>query len=995
MEHRPKRISRESNQNVAKQIVQSAKWYEPVVPEDDDKTKKDKRYTRKLQEGGIKQVLDGIASAHGTARDSNEFLFKASFCADHVSSDLRVHFARQLIRAGEASLVKYLFRVNYFSSQPVEESLASELIKAGREDIVVEYFSFFEHLHKLTPYVAEKLIQSHGFEFFIDRIDSFENLNVDIAQRIFEIPSQHMVPWAVGESIVNNLKHFSKSAHARIAHLMVQKHLEDLVLQKAELFSELSPDIFEDIAIKMIQDDNLAAAVRSFDAFQRCGLSSAMIRADEAASAKLSKDNLIKYVTILGNVGMKIFLPNSLENIRELIFTQLPTNLDLADYFIENLASYYKEPWVAEFVGKAIEHYSVAEKFAITTIHAKSGMTDTPWINEAWVADLFKKAEDVESAHNNLHEGNNSEHGGQGFRESDPYENHEWRLGPKQLQLSTQIAKYLDGNLEALNALDAELGKAGLNKDQIETIHLAFAEAADKLIGGYKSFRENFNNNPSISEEDKKVLRDPQSMHMTRLLDTVRGLVARYLALKSEGDLVRYIIHEGEENIGSVIEEGFNRYMRVYEVDVPLYNKLYEEFDSLRETGRYPLEVYLGRDGIYAWIGRRAQDVARRRKMGLEGRRKLKDAGEIIEINPQYTVYPRYFRDNLNYETKRKFLEQEGISLDADPMFYDTGYTGTIPEQIMQIMGFEPDEIEERIRLLSAPSTHRRVKGISENARSEIIEHIEHNAKSEQSAEGLVVDEKTGKIRHIAMPTTPEEQFYFSMISQGISRHYWLQEKLHHEPSGNVNLDSEHYAIRIRQEYATLLPQGFLSDPRAFFAEQGELLKGSRGEGPYPDEEITLFKIADGTEIVAKRVELLKAKEARKEFTILIAAKKAGLPTAEPVGFLSGKEEKDGSYLLMKKLEGRSGRKFEKELKSSGKYSAEQITTIMQTVADKNKEMAELFRDTLKIDKRWRIKDTIIEFNEETGEVGSVIPIDWERAIDYNPNSPKAIDEIV
>lgn len=412
----------------------------------------------------------------------------------------------------------------------------------------------------------------------------------------------------------------------------------------------------------------------------------------------------------------------------------------------------------------------------------------------------------------------------------------------------------------------------------------------------------------------------------------------------------------------------------------------------MRETGRYPLEVYLGRDGIYAYIGRRSEDVARRRKMGLEGRKQQREAGEILEINPQYTVYPRYFRDRLNYETKRQFLEQEGISPDADPLFYDTGYTGTIPEQIMRVMGFDEEDIEQRIRLLSAPSAHRRVKGIPENARNKIVEYIEHNAKTEDTAEGLTIDEETGKIRHIAQPTTPEEQFYFMMVKQAIERHYWLQEQLHHEPSGNVNLDSEHFTIRIRQDYAKLLPQDFLDDPKSFFTKQGELLKGSKGEGEYPDEEIILFKLADGTEVVAKRVELRKAKEARKEFTILIAAKKAGLPTAEPVGFLSGKEDNDGSYLLMKKVEGRSGRHFEKELRESGKYSEDQIQTIVQAVAEKNKEMAELFRETLMIDKRWRTKDTIIEFNEETGEVGAVIPIDWERAESFDPDNPKKID---
>lgn len=310
-------------------------------------------------------------------------------------------------------------------------------------------------------------------------------------------------------------------------------------------------------------------------------------------------------------------------------------------------------------------------------------------------------------------------------------------------------------------------------------------------------------------------------------------------------------------------------------------------------------------------------------------------------------------------------------------------------------MDFSQEDIEKRIRLLSAPSVHRRVKGIPENARSEIIEYIEHNAKTEETAEGLIIDEKTGKIRHIAKPTNPEEQFYFMMIKQAVARHYWLQEQLHHEPSGNVNLDSEHYTIRIRQEYVKLLPPDFMQNPKEFLAQHGEVLKGSKGEGKYPDEEVVLFKMTDGTEIVAKKIELRKAKEARKEFSILISAKKAGLPTAEPVGFLSGKEDVDGNYLLMKKIEGISGRNFDKYLRDTGKFTEEKIKTILQQVTEKNKEMAELFRTTLKIDKRWRIKDTIIELNEETGEVENIIPIDWERAQNFNPTTPKEIDEIV
>ncbi len=706
---------------------------------------------------------------------------------------------------------------------------------------------------------------------------------------------------------------------------------------------------------------------------------------DDETNFEDSKNNLIKFVKYLNDEEFIQRFPKTAAKAREAILSNLNSDLDLADYFLENLDNYYKEPWAIEGLNSAISHFSVAKKL-ISAVE-KGEMV---WTKESYIAEILENAKSSIQQHQEQF-GDEESYGreDEGFSESDPYENHPWLFTGQQIKISSALSELLSGKID-----EARLQELGINNAEVAPL---LAEVNEKINTAYQNFLEQVRSNPNIKEEDKQSLLNPESssVRMTPLLDNVRAFVARYFVQSVEGDVTRLSeIGNLTNDLDRIIAEGFKRYIKIHEVDVPLYDKLYEEFDNLRETGRYPLEVFLGRDGIYAWIGRRAQDVARRRKMGLEGRKKLKEMGEVIEIHPQYTVYPRYFRDNLNYETKRQFLEQEGISPDADPLFYDTGYTGTIPEQIMKVMDFEDEDIEKRIRLLSAPSVHRRVKGISENARSEIIEYIEHNAKLEETAEGLIIDEKTGKIRHIARPTNPEEQFYFMMVKQAVERHYWLQEKLHHEPSGNVNLDSEHYAIRIRQDYAKLLPQEFLHDPKAFFAGYGELMKGSKGEGEYPDEEVTLFKLTDGTEIVAKRIELRKAKEARKEFAILIAAKKAGLPTAEPVGFLSGKEDADGSYLLMKKLEGHSGRKFEKELRESGKYSDEQIKDIMKQVAEKNREMAELFRTTLKIDKRWRIKDAIIEFNEETGEVESVVPIDWERAHNYNPNTPKEIDEI-
>ena len=710
-------------------------------------------------------------------------------------------------------------------------------------------------------------------------------------------------------------------------------------------------------------------------------------------AGEITEHNLIRYFKFLGTETSQLF-PITYEKALEQITSKLTENQDLADYFVENLNSYYQQPWVAENLAKAVQEYSVAQKFVYATQNQQ-----TIWMDEPWVAGTLTKANEIVAAHkaqfpdedwqDQDQDSYGYSHGNEGFSETDPYENHPWRFDSRKIHMATAVSSLMAG---AANTQEAE--NLGINTQEMGPI---LAEINKKIDTAYEKFLGEIRSNKHFKDDDKNALLDPESgeVKMSSLLENVRSFVARYLVQSAEGDASKFSgLGDRSKDIDRILTEGFKRYIKIHEVDVPLYDKLYEEFDNLRETGRYPLEVFLGRDGIYAWLGRRTQDVARRRKLGLEGRKKLKETGEILEIHPQYTVYPRYFRDNINHETKKQFLQQEGISPDADPLFYDTGYTGTIPEQIMRVMDFDNEDIERRIRLLSAPSVHRRVKGIPENARSEIIEYIEHNAKLEETAEGLLVEEKTGKIRHIAKPTSPEEQFYFMMVKQAISRHYWLQEQLHHEPSGNINLDSEHYTIRIRQDYAQLLPKEFMSDPKTFFEQHGELLKSSKGEGEYPDEEVVLFKLTDGTEIVAKRIELRKAKEARKEFAILIGAKKAGLPTADPVGFLSGKDDKDGSYLLMKKLEGRSGRKFEKELKESGKYSEDQIKGIMQTVVEKNKEMAELFRSTLKIDKRWRIKDTIIEFNEETGEVEAVIPIDWERAQNFNPATPKEIDEL-
>lgn len=684
----------------------------------------------------------------------------------------------------------------------------------------------------------------------------------------------------------------------------------------------------------------------------------------------ISVSTLIKYIPHLSNEKALEAFPQTFEKIITLLQEEIPIQEDLADYFLEKLHEFYTKSWAKKLVEKSIEHYSVAKKFVL-----EIEKNNPIWSQEKWVEDFLKKAKK-----NIGHSSENID----GFLEEDPFKGNPIYSTKSSIALTRIMQGKGGGQKEGLN----------LSKNTIQYLQ----EINEVIMKEYNNFLASLESSSCVPEEDKKALmnQEDSNVKMNNLLPNVQNFVGRYLIQLAKGNLnsLNSIIRSEKDSIQYVVADGFNKYLQVYEVDIPLYDKLYEEFDNWREAGRYPMEVYLGRDGIYAYIGRKAQDAARQSKTGKEKREALRSEGEIVEIHPRYVVYPRHFRDKINYDTKHKFLEQNRISPDTDPLFYDTGYTGTIPEQIMEIMGFSHNEIEERIRLLSAESDNRRVKGIPENARNEIIEHIEHNSKLEESAIGLVQDKATGKITHVARPTSPIEQFNFMMIKQAIARHYMIKERLNFKAPENRNYDSENYYIRVHQDYADILPKEFIENPNAFLKERGTLLKGSHGDGEFPDEEIISFSLEDGTEIISKKIEIKKSKQSRKEFAILIAAKKVGLETAKAVGYLSGKTQDDGSYLLMEKIEGFSGRKFEKYLQETHKYSTEKINDIMKVVFQKLQDIAQIFRDRLNIDKHWRVKDTIIQFNEQTGEVENVIPIDWERAKTYNPDKPQKIDEV-
>ena len=74
-----------------------------------------------------------------------------------------------------------------------------------------------------------------------------------------------------------------------------------------------------------------------------------------------------------------------------------------------------------------------------------------------------------------------------------------------------------------------------------------------------------------------------------------------------------YIAEMGEVDISETLERAAKIFNQVLEVDTGYYDRLFAEWDTKRIGEREFEEVFLGRDGVYAYVGRRAQLYARRR----------------------------------------------------------------------------------------------------------------------------------------------------------------------------------------------------------------------------------------------------------------------------------------------------------------------------------------------------------------------------------------------
>jgi len=208
---------------------------------------------------------------------------------------------------------------------------------------------------------------------------------------------------------------------------------------------------------------------------------------------------------------------------------------------------------------------------------------------------------------------------------------------------------------------------------------------------------------------------------------------------------------------------------------------------------------------------------------------------------------------------------------------------------------------------------------------------------------------------------------------------------------GYLEVASDTCDITVNPELAGRLPAEFLSDPIGYFNKHGDILKQSRKEGKYPDEEIISLPLADW-EAVAKKIEKKKVKVAKQELAILLAAEKAGLKGAKPIGFIKSHDSESGDYLLMEKAKGESLPHFAKEMASH--LDSETAAIIKEIINRKIEGIAESYRRELKIDKTWHLKDFMIDFDWKSNAVRSITPLDWERVKIFDEKKPAEIEKM-
>jgi len=346
-----------------------------------------------------------------------------------------------------------------------------------------------------------------------------------------------------------------------------------------------------------------------------------------------------------------------------------------------------------------------------------------------------------------------------------------------------EVALYRKKSSDFYRILQGDLKHSdGFSEVQLE----ALIELVEIFTKEISYFEEIIKTTPRVKKSFEIIFKTKNKFY--------QGILKRYsfyLSLICFGK-IENITYVNFKTLGNELRKGLQEILDVVEKDIPKYNLLFDDLNSLRNKNK-KFEIYLGRDGIYAYEGRRAADIANRRKIK---RKSEYSKREEIKINPKYLNFNSVIKEYYSEEDRKKYLESNGISSDQDLIIFDTGFRGNIPEQILKTLGFKDSEIDKRIKILGTDLYNnnlnlnlnqiglekmeriqsRLVKGIKPSYLSYLhVDIIEERPKKEMTAAGIFVDDK-GILKPIEKPHLNELFFYYELIELVIRQYYFNKD---------------------------------------------------------------------------------------------------------------------------------------------------------------------------------------------------------------------------
>lgn len=505
--------------------------------------------------------------------------------------------------------------------------------------------------------------------------------------------------------------------------------------------------------------------------------------------------------------------------------------------------------------------------------------------------------------------------------------------------------------------------------------------------------------NPGLFGNDKKNITD-------NMFPTYRRLVADYIVLKlteanpdkeiKSSDIVTILsdTKQVEKFLGRTLDVVNLKFTETLDTDVPYYDKLFAEWDAKRLGQKDFQEVFIGRDGVYAYIGRRAQIQARRRFLGLKS--------DDYELKmPTYLVYPRAFLGYLSNDSKLVYLKHN-IPNPESAHYFDTGFTGTIPQDIMRVLGVSEADWDRHIRLLSANNRKRmvlRLKGDNDQ-RYDLVHYVESNAKNEKSASGLFRD-TDGTLKPYAQPNSSEERLSYALVQQALHRHYYTKELIGLYGSENLIAMNSQTLQGGELRVSTALNEKQTEEIKTFFdtdnighrlLAESKQIKINDPNDPYPNEAVFEVPLSGTDGVIVKSVPLDKQLGPIDEFEALILLQNLNIDAPRPLGRLFSNGQH--GFIIMQKLPGISGRVIKDYLDNEVPDPEEQRVLLL-TAKTKMTEISETINRDTGLDKSWRLKDFMIVFGRDNkGEhiIERMLPINFERTKVFDPKNPSSIE---